>query len=249
MSCLLKSHHCHYHSFCSSLYQQDNILININYYCNDILIEPNSSAQMLSAKVFLYRQHVLGLEGFQQPIISIAGTIGWFSCTLIYRKKISAGRCATNTLRLCLKLWLVPLLAKALILRPTKVLVLPAALLENAANEFGKALTFLPVTVLQQLHTPAGCEGSAFTLMQAGGTLGTVIGRNFEWQLLRWCGVDMSLGAAGFSNFSVVLVVAGVWRATTALVLCLVLLPRLDAHSASKKGLATSLEHLMGTYS
>eukprot|EP00434_Breviolum_minutum_P017384 symbB.v1.2.015351.t1/scaffold1140.1/size135646/2 len=190
------------------------------------------------ADVFLYRQHVLGLEGFQQPIISIAGTIGWFSCTLIYRKKISAGRTATNTLRLCLKLWLVPLLAKALILSPTKVLVLPAALLENAANEFGKALTFLPVTVLQQLHTPAGCEGSAFTLMQAGGTLGTVIGRNFEWQLLRWCRVDMSLGAAGFSNFSAVLVVAGVWRATTALVLCLVLLPRLDAHSASEKGLA-----------
>lgn len=161
------------------------------------------------ADVFLYRKHVLGLQGFQQPIISIAGTVGWFLCTVIYRKQISAERRATDTLRLCLKLWPVPLVAKILILRPPEMLVLPAALLENAANEFGKALTFLPVTVLQQLHAPAGCEGSAFTLMQAGGTLGMVVGRNLEWQLLHWCGVDMQLGADGFTNFSVLLVIVG----------------------------------------
>ena len=111
----------------------------------------------------------------------------------------------------------------------------PSRAAGECSERVRQAFDFLPVTVLQQLHTPAGCEGSAFTLMQAGGTLGTVIGRNFEWQLLRWCGVDMSLGAAGFSNFSAVLVVAGVWRATTALVLCLVLLPRLDAQLSQRK--------------
>jgi hypothetical protein len=114
------------------------------------------------------------------------------------------------------------------------MLVLPAALLENAANEFGKALTFLPVTVLQQLHAPAGCEGSAFTLMQAGGTLGMVVGRNLEWQLLHWCGVDMQLGADGFTNFSVLLVIVGAWRVLTASGLCFILLPLLDATSEKK---------------
>eukprot|EP00438_Fugacium_kawagutii_P018881 Skav221127 [mRNA] locus=scaffold233:559578:562967:- [translate_table: standard] len=184
--------------------------------------------------VFLYRQHVLGLQGFQQPIISIAGTVGWFLCTLIYRK-LSAGRCATDALRLCLKLWILPLFFKILILRPPELLILPAALLENAANEFGKALTFLPVTVLQQLHAPAGCEGSAFTLMQAGGTVGVVLGRNFEWQLLHWCGVEMQLGAAGFANFPVLLMIAAAWRVLTATALYFFLLPRLDGKSEEKE--------------
>eukprot|EP00435_Cladocopium_sp_Y103_P006042 s4991_g1.t4 len=189
--------------------------------------------------VFLYRKHVLGLQGFQQPIISIAGTVGWFLCTVIYRKQISAGRRATDSLRLCLKLWAVPLVAKTLILRPPEMLVLPAALLENAAHEFGKALTFLPVTVLQQLHAPAGCEGSAFTLMQAGGTLGMVFGRNLEWQLLRWCGVDMQLGADGFTNFSVLLAIVGAWRVLTASGLCFILLPLLDETSEKKSSQRT----------
>ena len=192
------------------------------------------NAPRIQAKVFLYRKHVLGLQGFHQPIISIAGTVGWFLCTVIYRKQISAGRRATDALRLCLKLWPVPLIAKTLILRPPEMLVLPAALLENAAHEFGKALTFLPVTVLQQLHAPAGCEGSAFTLMQAGGTLGMVVGRNLEWQLLRWCGVDMQLGADGFTNFSVLLVIVGAWRVLTASGLCFILLPLLDGTSEKK---------------
>lgn len=39
-------------------------------------------------------------------------------------------------------------------------------------ERFGKALTFLPVTVLQQLNSPPGCEAAAFTLMQSGGTMG-----------------------------------------------------------------------------
>lgn len=184
--------------------------------------------------MFLYRQHVLGLQGFQQPIISIAGTVGWFLCTLIYRK-LSAGRCATDALRLCLKLWALPLFFKILILRPPELLILPAALLENAANEFGKALTFLPVTVLQQLHAPAGCEGSAFTLMQAGGTVGVVLGRNFEWQLLHWCGVEMRLGAVGFANFPTLLLIAAAWRVLTATALYFFLLPRLDRKSGEKE--------------
>ena len=74
---------------------------------------------------------------------------------------------------------------------------LALALVENALNEFGKALTFLPaawpsvcgrhepqVTVLQQLHAPEGAEGTVFSLLQAAGTLGSLLGRNLEWQLL-----------------------------------------------------------------
>ena len=192
-------------------------------------------------QVFLYRKHVLGVQSFQQPIISIAGTVGWFACTVIYQK-LSTGRRATDALRLCLKLWPVPLVAKILILRPPEILVLPASLLENAANEFSKALTFLPVTVLQQLHAPTGCEGSAFTLMQAGGTLGMVLGRNLEWQLLRWCGVDITLGAEGFEHFSALLVIAAAWRVLTAMALCFALVPLIDA---GEKDTLRQLHHQM----
>ena len=58
-----------------------------------------------------YRQHVLGLKSFQQPMISIAGTVGWFSCTLLYRRCFS-GRSGTEALQRCLLWWPLPLLAK-----------------------------------------------------------------------------------------------------------------------------------------
>ncbi|CAJ1377625.1 unnamed protein product, partial [Effrenium voratum] len=122
------------------------------------------------ADSFLYRQHVLGIASFQQPVVSIAGTVGWFACTAMFRN-LSENRSPEGALRLCLKLWPLPLLAKLLLLAP-KPWAMAAALLENAASEFGKALTFLPVTVLQQLNSPPGCEAAAFTLMQSGGTMG-----------------------------------------------------------------------------
>ena len=70
--------------------------------------------------VFLYRQHVLGalarsqtgrhrgLQSFQQPLISIAGTAGWLTCTMLYRRFAGAG-----ALRSCLLLWPCALLGKA----------------------------------------------------------------------------------------------------------------------------------------
>ena len=61
-----------------------------------------------------------------------------------------------------------------------------------------------------------------------------VVGRNLEWQLLHWCGVDMQLGADGFTNFSVLLVIVGAWRVLTASGLCFILLPLLDATSEKK---------------
>ncbi|CAJ1454603.1 unnamed protein product [Effrenium voratum] len=167
------------------------------------------------ADSFLYRQHVLGIASFQQPVVSIAGTVGWFACTAMFRN-LSENRSPEGALRLCLKLWPLPLLAKLLLLAP-KPWAMAAALLENAASEFGKALTFLPVTVLQQLNSPPGCEAAAFTLMQSGGTMGMVLGRNMEWQLLQWCGVDTALGAAGFAGYPRVVLVAAVWRVLTAL--------------------------------
>ncbi|CAJ1345442.1 unnamed protein product, partial [Effrenium voratum] len=168
------------------------------------------------ADSFLYRQHVLGIASFQQPVVSIAGTVGWFACTAMFRN-LSENRSPEGALRLCLKLWPLPLLAKLLLLLAPKPWAMAAALLENAASEFGKALTFLPVTVLQQLNSPPGCEAAAFTLMQSGGTMGMVLGRNMEWQLLQWCGVDTALGAAGFAGYPRVVLVAAVWRVLTAL--------------------------------
>ena len=47
--------------------------------------------------------------------------------------------------------------------------------------------THCKVTVLQQLHAVEGSEGSCFSLMQAAGTLGMVLGRNLEsWQDELW---------------------------------------------------------------
>ncbi|CAJ1424856.1 unnamed protein product [Effrenium voratum] len=82
---------------------------------------------------FLYRQHVLGIASFQQPVVSIAGTVGWFACTAMFRN-LSENRSPEGALRLCLKLWPLPLLAKLLLLAP-KPWAMAAALLENAASE------------------------------------------------------------------------------------------------------------------
>eukprot|EP00913_Durusdinium_trenchii_P010692 g10032.t1 len=108
------------------------------------------------ADLFLYRQHVLGLQNFHQPIVSIAGTVGWFTCTLLYRNISGVDRGAggadaahapsVSALRRCLRWWPFPMLAKVFILlAPSTAFQLPLVLLESAAHEFGKALTFLPV--------------------------------------------------------------------------------------------------------
>eukprot|EP00439_Symbiodinium_sp_Y106_P003740 s1864_g1.t1 len=65
-----------------------------------------------AADTFLFRQFVLGLRSSQQPLVSIAGTVGWFIGTFAYRE-IARGRTATGGLRLSLLLWTLPLLAKA----------------------------------------------------------------------------------------------------------------------------------------
>ncbi|CAK9080083.1 unnamed protein product [Durusdinium trenchii] len=193
------------------------------------------------ADLFLYRQHVLGLQNFHQPIVSIAGTVGWFTCTLLYRNISGVDRGAggadaahapsVSALRRCLRWWPFPMLAKVFILlAPSTAFQLPLVLLESAAHEFGKALTFLPVTVLQQLHAVEGSEGSCFSLMQAAGTLGMVLGRNLEWQLLYICGVDLGHGAEGFRNFPALLLVALLWRLLTVLALMKLLIPLLERY-------------------
>merc|ERR1712061_960979 len=110
------------------------------------------------------------------------------------------------------------------------------AVLEAAATEFCKSMTFMPCIVLMQLCTPQGCESTAFTLMQWSGTVGQVLSRNIEYGLLGWFGV---LPKQQFANFWMVTVVAAGWRVGTAVFLCKASIPRLQRFSQvleQKKG-------------
>eukprot|EP00931_Biecheleriopsis_adriatica_P065133 TRINITY_DN39766_c0_g1_i1.p1 TRINITY_DN39766_c0_g1~~TRINITY_DN39766_c0_g1_i1.p1 ORF type:complete len:451 (+),score=90.72 TRINITY_DN39766_c0_g1_i1:49-1353(+) len=183
-----------------------------------------------STDTFLFRKHVLRLTDYQQPLVGVAGTIGWFCGASLYRMRLSKGCTSATALRRCLLIWplaSLPTLAFVTFAQPGS-LALPFALFEGAASEFSKAMTFMPTTVLQQLHAPEGCEGTAFTLMQSGGTVGSVFARNLEWALFYWWGVDPTLGSEGFGNFHLVTASACAWRCCTALLVLTALVPRLE---------------------
>ena len=54
-----------------------------------------------------------------------------------------------------------------------------------------------------------------------------VLGRNLEWRLLLWCGIDATEGAVGFSRFPVVIALAALWRILTAAAIIWLLMPQL----------------------
>merc|ERR1711861_36788 len=85
----------------------------------------------------------------------------------------------------------------------------------------------MPSTVLMQLHAPAGCESTAFTLMQWSGTIGQVLSRNLEYALMAWYGVVPKHGSAGFGGFAHVAAITAAWRICTALLLYVVVIPGL----------------------
>lgn len=191
-----------------------------------------------SIDTFLFRKQVLKLADSQQPLVTLAGTFGWFLGTSFYRMHLSKGRSPDAALRLCLLIWPFSLLATACLAwfpawfpSAPSLFVLAAAAFENASTEFGKAMTFMPTTVLQQLHATAGCEGTTFTLMQSGGTLGMVLSRNLEWYLMSLFLVEPQLGALGFANFHAVALAALAWRCTTAALLLTLLVPVLKRES------------------
>eukprot|EP00928_Gymnodinium_smaydae_P072180 TRINITY_DN55592_c0_g1_i1.p1 TRINITY_DN55592_c0_g1~~TRINITY_DN55592_c0_g1_i1.p1 ORF type:complete len:442 (+),score=34.14 TRINITY_DN55592_c0_g1_i1:43-1368(+) len=186
-----------------------------------------------SVDTFFFRKQVLGVADSQQPLISVAGTFGWFMGTSLYKTKLSSGRTPEDSLRVCMLLWPLSSIITMLYVAAAQPgpLILLLSALEKAACEFGKAMTFMPTTVLQQLHAPSGCEGTAFTMMQAGGTVGMILGRNLEWSFMNWFMVDPQLGSAGFANYLNVAFMALVWRCLTMLLGVLLIVPLLRASS------------------
>lgn len=187
-----------------------------------------------SLDVFLFRQHVLKLTPSQQALVSVAGTFGWFFGTVVYKFYIAKGRSPEKALMLCLTVW--PIMSLVTIafaaFARTGAWALWFAMLEKVACEFGKAMTFMPTTVLQQLHTPQGYEGTAFTLMQSGGTFGMVLSRNLEWVLMGFYGVEPKLGSQGFDSLASVALATSAWRFGTAIIVALSVVPLLNRGSS-----------------
>lgn len=186
---------------------------------------------------FLFRQHSLGLQASQQTLVSLSGSFGWFLGTSAYKQVLAVGRPAHMSLRTCLLLWPLGLLASvavAVIAKSGSSLTLPLAAAEKAAAECCKALTFMPCTVLMQLHAPRGCEGTAFALMQWSGTIGQVLSRNVEYALMALAGASVSLG---FSTFWQAAAAAAAWRVITAATLLAVLplVPELGETEGDRK--------------
>lgn len=190
---------------------------------------------------FLFRQHRLGLTASQQSLMAVLGSIGWFGGTAFYRHFVAKRFAVQEALRLCLGLWPVGgLLAVYVAAHATHgPMVMWWAGIEKLGHEFCKALTFMPCTVLMQLHAPAGCESTAFTLMQCSGTVGQVLSRNLEYWLMRRFGVDPTLGSPGFGGFMSLAVAVAVWRVATAFILCVTAVPFLQPvgldHGAKQK--------------
>ncbi|CAE8655217.1 unnamed protein product, partial [Polarella glacialis] len=183
-----------------------------------------------SLDFFLFRQHVLLLSASQQSLVSVAGSCGWFLGTSVYRHKIAPGRPAHAALRACLLLWPCGALASvavALLAKPG-----PSgfwlAIAQHALAEFCKAMTFMPSTVLMQLHAARGCEGTAFTLMQWSGTIGQVLSRNLEYAFMAYFSVQPGLGSTGFEGFVFVAAASALWRLVTALLLHISISPGLE---------------------
>lgn len=190
-----------------------------------------------SLDTFLFRQHVVGILDSQQPLMSVAGTFGWFLGTTFYKMYISKGRSPEDALRMSLLIWPFSSLVTVLFVLSSSgpsAFVLCFAFVERASCEFGKALTFFPTKVLHQLHASRGCEGTACTLMEAGGTIGMVLARNLEWIFMGWYGVDPKSGARGFDTFWCVCLAALAWRVGTALATAFLLAPVLVKLSARK---------------
>lgn len=173
---------------------------------------------------FLFRQQAMGLSASQQSLVSMAGALGWWLGTSSYRHRIAVGRPVHVALRTCLLWWpasaLLQVAIAALVVNAsitsTTTFAVPLAMAEKMASEFCKALTYMPCTVLMQLHSPPGYESTAFTLMQWSGTVGQVLGRNLEYLLMGAFGVSPT---AGFASFWRVAAAAAVWRPVTAVLL------------------------------
>lgn len=183
---------------------------------------------------FLFRQQVVGLTASQQSLVAVAGSGGWFLGASLYRHRFSKGRSIPEALKYCLLLWPCGSLLSMLV----SVAASPGlagfflVVLEKFGAEFCKTMTFMPTSVLMQLHVPKGRESTAFTLMQLTGTFGQVLSRNIEFSLMSVFAVSPNKGPDGFHGFGWVAMVAAVWRIGTALLLRYFFLPRLDAEKS-----------------
>eukprot|EP00929_Paragymnodinium_shiwhaense_P021739 TRINITY_DN14102_c0_g1_i3.p1 TRINITY_DN14102_c0_g1~~TRINITY_DN14102_c0_g1_i3.p1 ORF type:complete len:265 (+),score=35.36 TRINITY_DN14102_c0_g1_i3:283-1077(+) len=173
---------------------------------------------------FLFRQNALGWTASQQTFVSLAGSMGWFLGTTVYRHLFAPGRTARESLRMCLMIWPIAACFSTFVAAsamPGAISTFALVSAEKAAAEFCKALTFMPCTVMMQLHAPKGSESSAFTVMQLGGTLGSVIARNIEFYFTALAGVSPT---TGYDYFWQAAGLSAIWRIITA-VMVLVVLP------------------------
>merc|ERR1711966_531756 len=150
---------------------------------------------------YYFRQQGMGLTAPQQALTSMIGSFGWWLGTTCYKKYISS-RKVHLALKTCLVLWPIGSILQILIAvisghfvrsDHTSVFLILAGL-EKLATEFCTTLTYMPCMVLFQLHSPKGCEGTAFSFMQCSGTIGMFFGRNLEWLLMSIFGVSNVLG-------------------------------------------------------
>jgi len=191
---------------------------------------------------YMFRQRMLGLSASQQALVSMAGSLGWWLGASTYKHRIAVGRPVHAALKICLFWWpaaaflqvVVAALASVPPVSTTPALFLPLLAIEKLATEFCTTLTYMPCTVLMQLHSPRGCEATAFSLMQWSGTIGQVLGRNLEYLLSRVIGVSPITGYAKF--WQVALATAN-WRLVTSVALRICVLGRL---ARAERGLRES---------
>lgn len=178
--------------------------------------------------LFLFRQKVLGFSAAQQSLVSVAGSLGWFMGTSVYRHFLSRRFPLNRVIPMCLCFWPLSCLFTAVVVMPIPgagaAVLLVAA--EKLLAQFCITMTYMPCTVLMQLHATKGCESTAFTAMQLSGTLGQVLSRNLEYLVMTLFGVNPA-HSSGFHGFWHVALTAAIWRVATAVALLRWLVPRL----------------------
>mmetsp|Transcript_108897 Transcript_108897/g.249870 ORF Transcript_108897/g.249870 Transcript_108897/m.249870 type:complete len:432 (-) Transcript_108897:12-1307(-) len=171
--------------------------------------------------LFLYRQKVLGFDASSQTMLSMVSTASWIAGVSFYTSILARGSSWTAVLRGVLLVWILQPLVSTWVVATESI---NGAIFERAFCDFSKAVTFMPVNVLMQLVSPSGCEGTGFALMQMTGSLASVLGKNFDYQIQVQWGVTPETMHRAVAPIAV----AGFLRLGVALCLVLLVIPRLS---------------------